>query len=83
MELQALIVEVDLHLVGLEGDQVVDPHDAGVSLVVGLCCLPGLAAVVVTGQRFVGSERLAPYRRQFLRLDVLTRTYHRGANPDS
>src|SRR6266568_580521 len=71
LEGEFLVVEEDVDLVRLEGDEVGDAGDLGPGLRVGPGCAMAAADVVVNGQALVGAERLSLGRGQRVLVDVL------------
>jgi hypothetical protein len=59
LERLALAVNGDGHLVGLEGDEIVDPIDLAAGIVIGPRGPAGPADVVVVAQPLVRAEGLA------------------------
>src|SRR5207253_3826749 len=73
LEGEFLVVEEDLDLVRLEGDEVGDACDLGPRPRIGPCRLFMVADVVVAGQALIGAERLSLDWDQHVLGDVLAR----------
>jgi hypothetical protein len=83
LEDEFLVVEEDVDLVRLEGDEVGDACDLRPRLRIGPRCLLAIGDVVVAGQALVRAERLPLDRISAFSVTSWRGAYQRGAKPDS